>query len=419
MPSSTDILFLDHVGVIGGAELSLRDVAMYFGQRGRVVLLADGPFREMLERSGVRVDVVAGPAAFANARRESGVGAAAGSSLGLLRLLGRLYRPARRARVLYANSQKAFVVAACLGVLTRRPVIWHLRDVLNAEHFSRVNRLVTTRLAGLCNARVIANSHATRQALIESGGHPDRVVTIHNGLAPDALDAVNDDDAARCRAELDIDPSVWLVGAFSRLAPWKGQHVLLEAMAQAPDVHALIVGDALFGETAYRDRLHRQIEQMRLGGRVHMVGFRDDVPRLMKACDAVAHTSIAPEPFGRVIVEAMLARRPVVATHAGGACEIIARDDQGMLIAPGDAKALARALERLRTDEALAGRMASAGRTRAEQAFSVQTMLTHIEEQVMLALGDEPLPVADDAADAKRAGSGPVSISTPGSTVSP
>jgi glycosyltransferase involved in cell wall biosynthesis len=358
----SDILFLDHTAVLGGAELSLRDIAVHFADHGRVVLLADGPLRQLLEEAGVRVEVVPAPPTLAGARRQSGAASSLRAAGGLGKLLRRLYPHARGARLLYANSQKSLVIASLLSMVARRPVVWHLRDMMVPEHFSRTNRLLTTRLARLSRAQVIANSHATGEAFIQAGGSAHRTTTIHNAIAPDAIDAVTDDQVAAAREQLGVGPDAWLIGAFSRLAPWKGQHVLIDALAELPDVHAVLVGDALFGETEYRDRLRRVVEQRRLGGRVHMIGFRDDVPRWMKACNAVAHTSTAPEPFGRVLV--------------------VRHEQDGLLVEPGNARALAREIGRLRADRDWAGRLAAAARQRAESDFSLPIMLQSIGEQV-------------------------------------
>jgi len=412
MSRDADILFLDHAGVLGGAELSLHDIAVHFRDRGRVVLLADGPFREMLEESGVAVEVVPAPASMNGIRREAGFWSAVGPSVGLARLIARLLPHARRARLIYANSQKAFVLAACLGLLARRPVVWHLRDILTTDHFSPLNLRVTTRLARWSGARVIANSEATREALIDAGGSPERAVTIHNGISPAALDAVGDEDAASLRRELGIPADAILVGAFSRFAPWKGQHVLVEATPHLPDAHALLVGDALFGESGYRDRLVRTIDQKGVAERVHLLGFRRDVPRLMKACDVIAHTSIAAEPFGRVIVEGMLARRPVVATRAGGAREIIARRDEGLLVPPGDVDALVAALRLLQDNPSLRRALAENGRRRAERDFSVEAMLAGVEREIEPLLRRRSQALTDDSPIDEEAGSTPEEVET-------
>jgi glycosyltransferase involved in cell wall biosynthesis len=377
MTTPASILFLDHTAVLGGAELSLRDIATHFRDRGEVVLLEDGPLRELLDNAGVRVTLVHAPPSLQSARRESGFRRALAVLPALVSLLRRLRPRGRQAKLLYANSQKAFVIAACLGFLTRRPVIWHLRDMLSAEHFSRLNRLVTTRLANRVGARVIANSHATRQSFIDAGGRPDLSVTIHNGISAQPYDAVDDDQVVTLRDALGLPRDAFVVGVFSRLAPWKGQAVLVDAVARMPGIHALIVGDALFGEEECKRQIEQRIRERGLADRVHMLGFRRDVPLLMKACDAIAHTSIAPEPFGRVIVEAMLARRPVIASDAGGAREIIVSADHGLLVTPGDADALADAISQLRDDPPTRRRLA-----RAEAVFTLEAMLTAIDREI-------------------------------------
>jgi glycosyltransferase involved in cell wall biosynthesis len=126
------------------------------------------------------------------------------------------------------------------------------------------------------------------------------------------------------RRALGLPEEAFVVGLFGRLAPWTGQEVLLEAIAALMgDVHALIVGKAWFQEDGYAAGLHRRVAELRLAGRVHLLGHRNDIPALRACCDVIAHTSTAPDPFGRVIVEGMLSGRPVLATLAGGAVEVV------------------------------------------------------------------------------------------------
>jgi glycosyltransferase involved in cell wall biosynthesis len=91
----------------------------------------------------------------------------------------------------------------------------------------------------------------------------------------------------------------------------------------------------------------------------------------MKSMDIIVHTSTAPEPFGLVIVEAMLASKPVIATRGGGPAEIIEDGTSGLLVSPGSVPELQVALERLLQDSVLAHRIGQAGRRRAEEAFSL------------------------------------------------
>jgi glycosyltransferase involved in cell wall biosynthesis len=116
--------------------------------------------------------------------------------------------------------------------------------------------------------------------------------------------------------------------------------------------------------------------------RVHWLGFRDDVPTLMRMVDLVLHTSVSPEPFGRVIVEAMLARRPVLATDHGGAVELLGAGHPH-LVKPADAKALAVAMdEALRRGSIGLADIIEANHARAVALFSVDRMLSDIDHEI-------------------------------------
>lgn len=364
---------MDHVGALGGAELALLDVARAYRQTCVFLLFADGPFRERLTEAGVRVELLEGGRFLHAVRRETRLpGLLAGSQA--LRLAWQVARRARDFDVIHANSQKAFVVACLAGLLARRPVIWDLNDLLLPQHFSRTNIWLDVLLANRVAVRVVANSRASANALVEQGGDERKVRVVYNGLDPSPFDAVRPADVAALKGELRLNGHP-LVGLFGRLAEWKGQHVALRAIAQLPEVHLLLVGDALFGEHAYAERLRHQAAELGIAGRVHFLGFRPDIPALMRLVTVVVHTSTSPEPFGRVIVEGMLARRPVIATRAGGVGEILADGHTGLLVPPGDPRALARAIAGLLGDRERAERLAAAGRAHAEQRFTVQAMV--------------------------------------------
>lgn len=370
---TTRVLALDHVGVLGGAELSMLDIVAGLGADVTVRLFADGPFREALTRRGADVRVLSMGAL---GRVKKGNTVPSPRALwAAWQLAGEVARDARQARVLYANSEKAFIVAALAGWRAGRPVVWHLRDLLGAPHFSALNTRGVVTLANWQAARVIANSRATADAFVRAGGHASLVHVVHNGIDAAPFDAVTDAAAAALRAELAPDAG-YVLAAFGRLHPWKGQHVAIDALAQLPpDCHLWVVGAPLFGEHAYEAQLRAQAERLGLLARVHFLGFRDDVAPLMRAADVVVHTSTLPEPFGRVIVEGMLARRPVVATAAGGVGEILTDGATGVLVPPGDAAALARAVSSLRADPVRAAALAEAGARHARAVFGVEGMV--------------------------------------------
>lgn len=363
-----NILFLDQSGKLGGAELSLLDVAYPYRHNGLVVLFEDGPFRSRLEQRNIPVKIVGQALSIS---KQSGLLCGVSTLFQLLPLVYRVARLARNYDVIYANTQKAMVVGALASALVGRPLVYHLRDILSAEHFSPSNVRLAIGLANRFAAKVICNSDATRSAFVNAGGEAKRAVVVYNGFDPAAYQT-QPSAVARLRQELGL-MGQFVVGQFSRLAPWKGQDILLEALARCPEAHGLFVGAALFGEDAYGAALRDRVEQLGLTDRVHFLGFRSDIPELMSLCDVVAHTSIAPEPFGRVIVEAMLCGRPVIAAEAGGAVELF-DSRMGWLVEPGNVNALAEAIDDALAEGPGLRERGERGLLRAEQGFSLTAL---------------------------------------------
>lgn len=383
------ILFVDQSGAPGGGELSLLEIAKHRRETCKVVLLSDGPFRALLEEAAVPVIVLPAPPAFIGIGRERGGVRQLRALAPILKLARRLAQLAEGHDLLYANSQKAMIIAALAGRLTKKPVIWHLRDILSSDHFGRAQRWAAVNLANLWISRVIANSTATAEAFVTAGGDGAAVTVVYNGIDPSPFALISEERQMRLRADLGLGREP-LVAAFGRLTPWKGQHVLIDALTLLPGVHALIVGAALYGEDAYADRLRRQVKATNLAARVHFLGFRRDISDLMSLASVIVHTSIAPEPFGRVLVEGMLAKRPVVASRAGGAIEVIEDGISGVLVAPNDPHALAHALADLLSDPSRGRRIAANGYERACRHFSLRAMLTNIEREVASVLARNP-----------------------------
>ena len=384
----TTVLFLSHSGVLGGAELSLLDLVRARAGPSRVVLFAEGPFAQRLREERLPVEVMPLAKELLDVRRDqssvSAARSAAASASSAARLVRSLVRIARTADLVYANSQKAFVLGSIAARVSRKPFVWHLRDLITSEHFGRRQRQLCIAIANRSCACVVANSRATAEAFVEAGGRPDLVRVVYNGLPTEDFDAVTGTDANGARAELGL-AGAKVVGAFGRLARWKGQHVLIEAIARLDDVHAMIVGAPLFGEDEYAASLRRCAERLGLANRVHFLGFRTDVARLMKASDIIAHTSVAAEPFGRVVVEAMLAGTPVIATDAGGAREIVEDGRTGRLVPRGDADALAKTIGALLAGPDEAERLAARANEDARRRFSLASYVEGIESVIKTA----------------------------------
>jgi glycosyltransferase involved in cell wall biosynthesis len=372
------ILFVNHTGELGGAEMTLLPIAHRFRGKCAVALLKDGPLRTRLGDLGVEVVLIPGGSGMLGVTRQgSGVRslAAIPAVIGAARRLARL---ARDFDVLYANTQKAAIVTLIAGRMIGKPVVWYLHDIMSAEHFSRVQRRTVIALANWCAQSVICNSAASQAAFVAAGGDETRVSVAPSGVDRALFDGVSTADVEGVRIELGVGDRP-LVGLFGRLAFWKGQHVLIEALAKLDGVHAAIVGDALFAEQHYQSEIVAQAKALGIDDRIHWMGFRDDIPRLMRACDLVVHTSIAPEPFGRVIVEAMMACRPLIASAHGASVELLG-DEYPFLLTPGDPAALAGAIDRiLRSPLPALDRLTADNYERACARFSTQTMFDQID----------------------------------------
>lgn len=371
------ILFLDQSGKPGGAELCLIDIAKPYRDSCLVGLFTDGPFRHLLEQQHIPVQVLATRSI--QVRKESTLVQGLGSISSLVPLIAQVVQKAREYDLIYANTQKALVVGALVSFLSRRPLVYHLHDILSLDHFSRTNRRIAVTLANARASLVIANSKASQAAFVEAGGRPELTEVVYNGFDPEFFRS-NEDNYHQLKKQLGLNGQ-FLVGHFSRLSPWKGQHVLLEALGRCPeDVTAVFVGDALFGEQDYVQHLHDQVAKLGLEERVRFLGFRSDIVQLISSCDLVAHTSIAPEPFGRVIIEAMLCGQPVVATKAGGAIELVEPGITGFLVPPEDPQQLAEVIISCRNQPEMTAAIAQQAQSQASERFHLQTINQQIAQ---------------------------------------
>ncbi|BAZ27764.1 group 1 glycosyl transferase [Cylindrospermum sp. NIES-4074] len=371
------ILFLDQSGKPGGAELCLMDIAKPYGDNALVGLFADGDFKNLLQQQQIPVEVLATQSI--QVRKQSSLLQALGSVGQLTPLINKVIQRARKYDLIYANTQKALVVGAIASFFARRPLVYHLHDILSSEHFSKTNLRVAVTLANRFASLVIANSQASKKAFLQAGGQPELIEVVYNGFEPKKYQT-SEEDIRQLQQELGFKDK-FVVGHFSRLAPWKGQHILISAIAKSPpQVTAILVGDALFGEQDYVQELHQQVAELGLENRVRFLGFRSDIPQLMSACNLVAHTSTAPEPFGRVIVEAMLCGTPVVAAKAGGAIELVEPGINGFLVTPGEPQELTEIINICLQETEKTVTMANHARTTASQNFDVTTINQQISQ---------------------------------------
>jgi glycosyltransferase involved in cell wall biosynthesis len=217
---------------------------------------------------------------------------------------------------------------------------------------------------------VILNSATVREfAIAHEGARSERIVVIPNGVCADEYRTSS--DPASLRAELGLPSDRRLLGGVGRLTHQKGFDLLLAALARLaePDVDLLLAGT---GEE--ESRLRSQACELGLADRVHFAGYRRDVPRLLGALDVYVHPARF-EGMPNALLEAMAAACPIVASAVDGNRELIDDGVHGWLVPPDDADALAGAIDASLRDQMTAARRGRAARQRAEEQFSIGTMI--------------------------------------------
>lgn len=381
-----NILFVDHTANLGGGELCLLDMARLQRSHCRVALLTDGPLYKRLVDCGVTTKVLKSSPALHQVRKKVKVSSILKAMGGVWTDAQSLAEEAKDCDVIWANTHKAFVVGALSTLFSPKPVIYHLHDLLDSGHFSLWNRKGVVLLANYFARCVVANSQATALSFIASGGKKTLLHTLYNGFEFGQEEkSVTDRNKVQTPTDFRRDfgyEEHFVIGLFSRLTHWKGQHILLEALASLPPRFcALLVGDALFAEDKdYVRDLHQQVESLGLKKRVRFLGFREDVWNLMSSCDVLVHCSVLAEPFGRVVVEGMATGKPMIAANAGGVPEIVEDHQTGLLVPPGDVSALVKAIRTLEADPTWAKQLGEAGKEAVIKRFSLKETSLGMEQ---------------------------------------
>ena len=198
---------------------------------------------------------------------------------------------------------------------------------------------------------VIAASRFIAGLVIERHGiDPGKLRVIPRGVDRTIFDpdAIAPDRLARLVRDWHLPDGAPTVVLPGRLTGWKGQTVLLDAIARMTrrDVVCVLVGSDQ-GRHRYASELLRQAQKLGIGDRVRLVGECDDMPAALMLSDVVVHASTQPEAFGRVVIEAQAMARPVIAADLGGPVETVDHGVTGLRVPPGDPAALAIAIEHM------------------------------------------------------------------------
>lgn len=365
------ILFTNSHAELGGGEMALLAHMRHLraqGVRIAAILLDAGPLK-------AEIEVLGGSVAETSFAWQ---GSKARSSMLILRRVFEFLRLIRSHApdLVISYTYNDFIFAGLACRLSGTPIIYRAQGEVFPDGKSGGGWLGRRfpAFVDLVRARILCTTAYEARNMIKAGVPASMVKTIYLGVARNP--PLPTSPPARRRL---------CVSIFGRLVRWKGQHVFVQAIGELArrgvDIDAWIVGGSSFGDgNEYERELAALIARDGIDERVKLLGFRRDVAELMNRCDVVCHCSSF-EPFGLVIVEAMMAGKPVVASDVSGPRESVVDGETGFLVAPGDPIALADRLQVLLTDADLRDRLGRAGRARAEAEFDLERNLRLIDEE--------------------------------------
>ncbi|MBJ7328807.1 MAG: glycosyltransferase family 4 protein [Solirubrobacteraceae bacterium] len=365
------VLYVNQTAQMSGAEHSL--LTLIEGLRDRVdaeMACPEGDFADAARDRGLPVHVITGtdvnlqlhpvetPKAIAgivaDGRRIAGIGRGGGFDL------------------VHANTTRAGLIATMFAGAGALPTVVHVRDwTPEGAVSSAILQYTRVRASALiCISELVAGEFPARP-------RSTPLHVIHNPIDVQRFDPDRYDRAA-ARAELGLGEDEVVAAVVAQLTPWKGQEDAIRAVAllaeQHPELRLLVVGSAKFqtarlDNQAYADELHVLPDRLGIADRVRFLGERRDVPEILRALDVLLVPSWK-EAFGRIVVEGMAMRLPVVATDVGGPREIVTHGADGLLAAPQDPRAWADALGRLAADPEQRRILGEAGWNTARARFT-------------------------------------------------
>lgn len=340
-------------------------------------LLYEGLLSRELRASGIRVWQL--PLAVARRKYLSptGIGGFLWRLAASVRRVGRLIE-AERIDLVYSNTLAVWT-GALAAALTRRPHVWHVHEIIERPTFLRG---LMRRFAPALSQGVICVSRTTRDALLIATRARAKGMVLYNGIAPEEwMEATGRE---RVRAELGCSDADMLIGMVGRLSDFKAPDVFVEAASDLLGRHGnlrfFLAGDVVPGQRRWWTHVQRLIEVSPDPGRIHSLGFREDVADLTAALDILVVPSRGAETSSLVSVQAMFAGKPVVATDVGAIRETVDQGKTGLIVPKEDRVALVEAISSLVSNPDLRSTMGREGRRQALEKFTLGRQVRELND---------------------------------------
>lgn len=269
--------------------------------------------------------------------------------------------------IIYSNTT-GVIIGAFLAKTKRIKHLWHVHEIITKPAI--FTRIIGYLLNNFSNT-VIVVSDAVKNHW-EKTVETQKISRIYNGIdiAPFA------NKSSFIRTELGIPKDTVLIGMIGRVNHWKGQDYFLEIAeilhSEFPSLHFLLTGDAFPGNENLVDELNERIQSLEFSKKIFNIGYREDIVNILNGLDIFISPSTLPDPFPTVILEAMSAAKPVVATNHGGAPEMIKDGESGLIIPIHNATLAAQKIALLVENQNLRTKMGNKGMERVTELFSYE-----------------------------------------------
>ena len=309
------ILYIDEpLDPPGGGQISLLTILKNIDRSKfqiKVFLKYNGIFKDILEKDNIECYVV---------------------DLKSLYFKIKKYNP----DIVHINSActKYTFFSAFFSKLLKKKVIWHNRVIESSPLKEKVISYFVD--------KIIVISDAVRKKFYSLD---KKVVKLYNPI--DINITVAKENLIKLKNTFGINRDAKIIGIFSRIEKWKGHSLILKAFSKIKIENVFLI---ICGVGSELENLKRLVVNLDIKDKVFFTGYVDNVYDYINICDIIVNPSVEPEPFGRVIIEAMSFGKPVIATNIGGPKEIIKNNEDGILVSP-DENEIKNAIEKLLQDK--------------------------------------------------------------------
>jgi glycosyltransferase involved in cell wall biosynthesis len=352
----------------GGLEMSARDYTRYFLERGHqsfCLCRKGSKLHEMLERDGLPLHAVDFISRY--------------SPLAIIKI--RKFLQKKQIDIVHLHTPRDLwmITPATVGLSGLRIFATSRMLFTRTSKRDLLHRMVYSKLDWMINTTAVSQTHMQANLPIS----PDRHIVIPN---PVDLSRFQPElyDRELYRNEWGVDEKTVLLGLVGRIDPTKGQKETIAALpailARNPDLKLVIIGEITVGHKSdFLQELKSLVKQLGVEQSVIWAGFKSDVPAVLRALDIFIMPSYK-ESFGKVLIEAMAMKIPVISTNKGGPPEILSQGECGLLVPPCESAPIAEAVLQYLENDQLRRDMIDKGRRKVEDYYSLTSVLERLEK---------------------------------------